>query len=102
MASTPSNVFSAALQAAIWNTEYNTTATGADPQFAIVLANIMTILPTLPAASGYQLFNQNAQGVYQSQGLIYVPEPSTVALFGSALVAFVALRRRRRAKAPNR
>ena len=100
MATTPSNAFSAALQAAIWDTEYHTTATGS-AQFTTALANIMTILPTLPVFAGYQLYNTDAQNLYQSQGLFVsqVPEPATIGLFCSGLAAAGLLRRRRKTKA---
>ena len=100
MLTSPSNPYSAALQAAIWNTEYQTTATGS-AQFELDLADIMTALPGLPAAGGYQLYNENAQGLYQSQGLFVskVPEPLSLSIFGSGLAGVVAMRRRKKISA---
>jgi hypothetical protein len=87
MLSSPSNLFSAALQAAIWDVEYGTTATGSDPNFSTELASINALLPSLPVISGVQLYDQGSQGVFQAQGLVVipppertVPEPATLAL----------------------
>ena len=54
MLSSPSNAFSAALQAAIWDVEYGTTATGS-PLFTADLASIVALLPKLPVIPGVQL-----------------------------------------------
>jgi hypothetical protein len=87
MLSSPSNLFSAALQAAIWDVEYGTTATGSDPNFSTELSSINALLPSLPVISGVQLYDQGSQGVFEAQGLVVipppertVPEPATLAL----------------------
>jgi hypothetical protein len=91
MLSSPSNHFSAALQAAIWNVEYGTTATGS-AAFTIDLANIESLLLSLPVIPGVRLYDQDSQGVFQAQGLFVirppatnVPEPATFALLVSGL-----------------
>lgn len=95
MSTAPTNARSAAVQAAIWNIEYGTTATGSDPQFGVELTNIMNILPTLTNPGGIELFSQkDSQGLYTSQGLYKpntVPEPSTLALIGLAMLAMFGL-----------
>jgi hypothetical protein len=96
MLSTPSNLFSAALQAAIWDVEYGTTATGSDPNFSSELASIDALLPTLPVIPGVQLYHQDSQGLFENQGLYVippqgnVPEPATLGLLvlGLAGVGF--------------
>lgn len=99
MSTAPTNARSAAVQAAIWNIEYGTTATGS-AQFNTELGNIMAILPTLSNPGGTELLSQqNSQGLYTAQGLYRpnaVPEPSTLALIGMAMLAMfglVAMRR---------
>lgn len=100
MSTAPTNAKSAAVQAAIWNIEYGTTATGSDPQFAVELTNIMNVLPTLTNPGGTELLSQkDNQGLYTSQGLYKpntVPEPSTLALIGLAMLAMFGLGLRRK------
>jgi len=102
MSTTPTNAKSAAIQAAIWNIEYGTTATGST-QFGIELANIMNILPTLSNPGGTELFSKkDSQGLYTAQGLYKpntVPEPSTLALIGLAMLSMFWLGLRRRVNA---
>ena len=90
------DLFSAAVQAAIWQVEYLTTVTG-DTAFNALLATIMGLVPNLPAASGVQLENLNGSDLFTVQNQLYsVPEPGTLALVGSILVALGLLRRRLR------
>lgn len=100
MSTTPTNAFSAAVQAAIWNVEYGTTATGT-AAFNTELTNLMTILPSLSNPGGNQLTaSQNAQGLFVAQGLYQpnrVPEPSTLAMIAIGLLSlfgFGSIRRR--------
>ena len=100
MSTTPTNAFSAAVQAAIWNVEYGTTATGT-AAFNIELSNLMAILPSLSNPGGNQLTSaQNSQGVFVAQGLYQpnqVPEPSMLAMIAIGLLSllgFGSIRRR--------
>lgn len=95
MSTAPTNARSAAVQAAIWNIEYGTTATGS-AQFNTELASIMAVLPTLTNPGGTELLSrgQNSQGLYGSQGLYKpntVPEPATLALIGFAMMAMFGM-----------
>jgi hypothetical protein len=94
MSTSPTSPKSAAIQAAIWDVEYGTTATGS-AAFALELANIMALLPTLSNPGGDQLFSsQDSQGLYVNQGLYvphdgHVPEPSTLALIALGLLSLL-------------
>lgn len=98
MKTSPSNPESAAIQSAIWDVEYGTTATGSAAMESD-LATIEALLPHLPVDGGYQLYNQNAQGLFNSQGLfVSTPEPASLALIGGGLAGLAIGRRKRTSK----
>lgn len=85
MNATPSSDLSAAVQAAIWNIEYGTTATGTAGMESD-LAGIMAHLATLPAASGYQLnYVSGPDGLTSDELYATQGEHRTQALFISAV-----------------
>jgi hypothetical protein len=96
MSTAPTNAKSAAIQAAIWNVEYGTTASGS-AAFNTELANVMTVLGsnTLTNPGGVALFSQkDSQGLFTTQ--IYykpnsVPEPSTLIIMAFALLSLMGL-----------
>lgn len=95
MVTAPSNDVSAAIQLAIWTVEYPTFAyTGGDPDLSALLANDLSLAPGLASGStGFALIPLNGQ-----QGLAMadpVPEPISIAVFGSALLGLGVARRRR-------
>ena len=104
MATTPSNDWSAAIQAEIWDIEYHTTATGSG-SFTTDLAALDALLAAPHCCyGGYQIGNQNDQAQYINQNLYVptgpnnntgVPEPITLALFGTGLAGLSFLRRRK-------
>lgn len=104
MSTTPSTDWSAAIQAEIWDVEYGTTATGS----AAFMADLAALDALLAAPhccyGGYQIGNLNDQAAYISQNLFVptgpnnnpgVPEPLTLALFGSGLAGLSFLRRKK-------
>lgn len=89
MAATPSSSFSGALQAAIWNVEYGTTASGSGA-FNADLAAIMALLPTLPYADGEVLYSPLVTGTHDRQALWHpVPEPSSLAMIALGLLSLL-------------
>lgn len=91
------NAFAAAVQAAIWLAEYGgygLTIAGCNGDCATYLGAIPS---SLPLAGGVQLESVDATGLFVHQNLeLPVPEPGTLALVGSILVALGLLRRRLR------
>lgn len=94
----PTNWNSAAVQAAIWNIEYNTTATGS-AKFNAELATVLALMPTLPHITGVQISDLGAQGQYLSQSLYTtdLPEPASFVVLGTGVISLAILRRRRSA-----
>jgi len=96
------STLSAAVQAAIWNVIYGTTATNSsDAHFAtdlaIILANARDYFGNI---GGYQLDIVDAQGnQVQRQFLSQVPEPATLGLILLGFAGLFAMRRRLNSRA---
>lgn len=106
---TPSQ-FSAAVQVAIWNTEYGSSYTGSDSQVASDLLTLAEAWnnghPAEPATGGvsYALINRDGAQALDTYLLTFsgipaadLPEPVSLAVLGSGLFGLAALRRRRAA-----
>jgi PEP-CTERM motif len=99
LASGPNALISAAVQAEIWDLEYNMEIVpGSDPTLEAEVASINSLLPSLPAASGSMLSGSFAGGGSIAQTLFTVPEPASLALLGSSVLATALIRRRRRSQ----
>jgi PEP-CTERM motif len=87
------------VQAEIWDLEYNMEIVpGSDPTLEAEVASINSLLPSLPAASGSMLSGNFAGGGSIAQTLFTVPEPASLALLGSGVLATALIRRRRRSQ----
>jgi hypothetical protein len=88
----PTNDYSAAIQAAIWQVEYGTTASySGDTGFGIDLAALETMLPHAGYSGGVEINNPSAEGLFNNQHLFTtgtVPGPSTWAM---VIIGFAGL-----------
>ncbi len=99
LAGGPDALLSAAVQATIWNLEYNMRLVGGSNAALMAKVNYLsnTLLPTLPASDVTSLVAIGPDGRITAQGLItQVPEPEMLTLFAAALVGLAVVRRRRR------
>ena len=101
MALTPSNLLSAAIQAAIWNIEYGSHYSGSDLSLQTAITSLEALAPSL-STTGAQTLNSFYAGSneYKFQSLeIYVPEPMTISVMAIGLLGLAAVRRRHRPEA---
>jgi len=111
MASTPTAANAAAIQAAIWDVEYGTTATDNNPADAAAFTAAYDLLMAAAQTNtidygGYVINDQIGSGPgarYVNQTLFVdpaldpdpVPEPASLALFGVGVGGLIAFRRKR-------
>jgi hypothetical protein len=98
LASGPNPLISAAVQAEIWDLEYNMEIVpGSNPTLENEVAYINdTLLPELPAATGAMLAGFDGDGTIAQTLYTAAPEPASLTLFGTGLVAAALARRKRR------
>ena len=98
MAIAPSNLLSAAVQAAIWNIEYGSHYSGSDLSLLAAITSLEAMAPSLSTTGGQTLNSFYAgSDVYKNQSLeIYVPEPMTISVMAVGLLGLAAVRRRHR------
>jgi hypothetical protein len=101
LAAGPNPLISAAVQAEIWDLEYNMEIVpGSNPTLEAEVTSINALLPSLPAADGAMLSGGFTGGGPAAQTLYTtkIPEPASLTLFASGLaaVALLGYRRRRR------
>ncbi len=96
--STPNALISAAVQAEIWDLEYNVEIVpGSNPTLEAEVDYLGTLLPELLSATGAALSGFNSQGgIAQTLYNGNVPEPGTLALLVAGLVAAGLVRGTRR------
>ncbi len=96
MSVAPSADLSAAIQVAIWDIEYNATATGTAGMMAdLAFLTNPVFLAGLNDPGGFQIAGYNDQGLLVVQGLYDsdpVPEPSTLALIAVGILSLFGLR----------
>ena len=99
LAAGPNPLISAAVQAEIWDLEYNMEIVpGSDPTLEAEVASINALLPSLPAVDGAMLSGSFTGGGPTAQTLYTtnIPEPASLTLLASGLAATALLRYRRR------